>query len=198
MFLENLGTTSFQFNCWRFESFSCDAMHHLPLVIFKYINMQFLKYLLQKGSISYGKATHLTLTNSPYVRVVSFHFIGRSFKSWMILTGDLLTFIVVMTTSLRILLHIFSMQVWLLYVQFSFKIIQMTIWSYIKTVFTLASLKLPSNLGKCKLKYAIYFSWDIPERNKVFCFVWRRNRLINSYVTLPGRKTNLSARNRFT
>lgn len=36
------------------------------------------------------------------------------------------------------------------------------------------------------------------ERNEVFCFVSRRNQIINFYVTLSGRKTSLSARNRFT
>lgn len=41
MFIENLGTTLFQSNLWRFESFRCEAMHHLPLVIFKYINIYF-------------------------------------------------------------------------------------------------------------------------------------------------------------
>lgn len=116
----------------------------------------------------------------------------------MILTGDLLTFIVVMTTSLRIWLHILSMQIWFVYVQFSFKIVQMTIWSYIRTVFILASLKLPSNLGRCKLKYAMGFSWDIAEGTRVCYLVWSRNQLINSYVTIPGRNTSLSARNRFT
>lgn len=39
MFLENLGTTLSQSNCWRFESFSGDARHYLPLVVFKSRNM---------------------------------------------------------------------------------------------------------------------------------------------------------------
>lgn len=74
--------------------------------------------------VSSRKGTYFTLINSSHVKVGSFHFFPRkSFKLQMLLSGNLLTFIVVVTTSLSIFLHIFSIQVLLVNVQFSFKII---------------------------------------------------------------------------
>lgn len=187
MFPENPGTNLFQSNCWRFEYFNYDTIislgtHNLQI----YQNIR-IKY----GTVSSRKATHFALTNSLHVRVVSFLFLKRSFKSEMILT-DLLTFIVVMTTSFARGFGLY------MYKQVSFKIFQVVIWSYIKTVFTITSVKMPSDLGTHKLKYAICFSWDTPEKNKVPCFVSSRNQVVNFYVTLPGRKTSISARNRST
>lgn len=74
--------------------------------------------------VSSRKGTHFTLTNSSHVKIGIFHFVPRkSFKLQMLLSGNLLTFIVVVTTSLSIFLHIFSIQVLLVNVPFSFKII---------------------------------------------------------------------------
>lgn len=118
-FLENLETTLFQSNCWGCESFSCDAMHDLPLLVFNYSNINFFKY----GTVSSRKGTHFTHINSSRQSSRLPFFLRKSFKLQVLLSGNLLTFIVVMTTSLSIFLHIFSIQVLLVYVQFSFMIL---------------------------------------------------------------------------